>query len=102
MNYKKVNIHIKQVLLDLFSQQWHEKLSISTKGKKYNSFKDDIALENYFKILPKNLSLNMVRFRTSNHKLSVEIGRWHNVEYDDRKCPLCAIDSLGDEYIRLV
>ena len=40
----------------------------------------------------------MVRFRISNHKLSVETGRWHNVEYDDRKCPLCTSDSLGDEY----
>ena len=54
MNYINVNIHIKQILLDHFSQQWHDKLSNSTKGKNYNSFKDDIALENYFKILPKN------------------------------------------------
>ena len=28
--------------------QWHDKLSNSTKGKSYNSFKDDIAFKKLF------------------------------------------------------
>lgn len=77
MNYINVNIHIKHILLVYFSQQWHTKLSNSTKDNNDNSFKDNIALENYFNILPKKkISLIMVRVQKSNHTLPVETERW--------------------------
>ena len=68
---------VKQILTDQFQQRRHESLSNSTKGKNYYSYEDSICLENYFHILPKHLSLNMVRFRTSNHKLPIGTGRWY-------------------------
>ena len=97
ISINNVNIPVKQTLLDQFYQKWHESLNNSMKGKHYCSFKDAIALENYFCILPRHLSSIMVRFRTSNHKLLIETGRWYSIDLDDRKCPLCTSNSLGDE-----
>jgi hypothetical protein len=36
-------------------------------------------------------------FRISSHKLEIETGRYRNVPAADRKCKLCASDSVEDE-----
>ena len=88
---------LKQIMLDQFLQNWHSDLTKSNKGKNYSIFKESIELEHYFTILPKHLYVNMVRFRTGNHKLPVETGRWNTIEYRERKCLLCEKQSVGDE-----
>ena len=40
----------------------------------------------------------MLKFRTGNHELPVEVGRWNNVELTDGKCPLCHTPNIGDEF----
>lgn len=40
----------------------------------------------------------MIRFRTGNHKMPIEIGRCNNVDIDDRKCHLCTTNLIGDEF----
>lgn len=39
----------------------------------------------------------LFRFRTSNHKLPIETGRWNNVPRNQRFCNLCK-NNIGDEY----
>ena len=39
----------------------------------------------------------MFRLRTSNHKLPIETGRYHQIELKDRICQLCHKD-IGDEF----
>jgi hypothetical protein len=38
------------------------------------------------------------RFRTSNHRLPIEVGRWTNVERHNRLCQLCQSREIGDEF----
>ena len=45
-----------------------------------------------------SLLYTMVRFRTANHKLPIETGRWNNIDLPERKCELCNKNDLGDEY----
>ncbi len=40
----------------------------------------------------------LLKFRTSNHKLPIEVGRWNNIDIPDRKCTICNLGDLGDEY----
>jgi hypothetical protein len=40
----------------------------------------------------------LCRFRTSNHRLPIEIGRWQSVNREHRVCNLCQGRELGDEY----
>ena len=39
-----------------------------------------------------------MKFRTTNHHLPVETGRWFNVPYNERLCELCNEAKIGDEY----
>lgn len=39
----------------------------------------------------------LARFRTSNHKLPIETGRWNDIERSNRLCNLCKRD-IGDEF----
>ena len=54
--------------------------------------------------MPKNITklkkidyLNILKFRTGDHHLPVEAGRWNNIEYSQRKCTLCNLNDIGDE-----
>ena len=38
------------------------------------------------------------RFRTTNHYLPIETGRWRNIDRGNRYCNLCNCQKLGDEY----
>lgn len=89
---------IKQNLLDQFLQKWNSQLQESSKGRNYNLFKLDLNFEGYLRTLNGSLLLTMFRFRTANHKLPVETGRWNNIDLPERKCQLCDKRDLGDEY----
>ena len=40
---------------------------------------------------------NLCLFRTRNHILPIECGRWRNVDISERKCHLCH-SGVGDEF----
>jgi hypothetical protein len=42
----------------------------------YRLFKDYFGMEVYFDILDNKNVVELCRFRTANHKLPLEIGRW--------------------------
>ena len=38
------------------------------------------------------------KFRTTNHKLPIETGRWNNIDRANRICTKCDNITIGDEY----
>jgi hypothetical protein len=42
--------------------------------------------------------LTLCKFRTTNHKLPIEHGRWNNIPRENRKCNLCNLEEIGDEF----
>ena len=57
--------------------------------------------ERYLTInINKNLRTAFTKFRLSSHKLLVERGRWKSLklDYELRKCTLCDIGDIEDEY----
>ena len=89
---------IKQNLLDQFLQNWNSLLMDSSKGRNYNLFKSDNKCETYLSSLTGTSLHTMFKFRTANHKLPIETGRWNNVELSERKCQLCERNHIGDEF----
>ena len=91
---------IKQNLTDQFLQSWSGQLQLSSKGKNYNLFKDNINFEVYIKMLPKHKYLPILKFRLANHRFAVERGRWKNsqVPHSERKCTKCNLNDIGDEF----
>ena len=59
--------------------------------------KEDWTLENYIKQLDYREAINILKYRTANHRLPVETGRFYEIDYEDRKCPECNRD-IGDEF----
>ena len=88
---------IKQTPIDQFKQQWHEQLQQSNKGLIYNSFKQVHRFEHYLNSLSQSDSMNILRYRTANHCLPVETGRYDATPFHDRTCPLSESGDIGKE-----
>ena len=81
----------------LFKTKWRNELESSSKCLLYKNFKSDIVLERNITYLPESLVFTMIKFRCSNHKLPIEQGRKFGIEREDRICPKCNLNSVGDE-----
>ena len=89
---------ISQALSDLYIQEWNEKASVSSKGKQYFLLKDYLNFEKYLiNVLKFNFS-KIIKYRTGNHRLPNETGRWDNIPLNERKCKICTTDDIGNEY----
>ena len=64
----------------------------------YRCFKETFEFEKYLEILDSKYLLDFFKFRTSNHKLPIECGRWQNIERNRRLCKLCQKHEIGDEF----
>ena len=72
----------------------------SSKGDNYKLFKHDLKFEDYLDVLDDKDKFLLVKFRTSNHRLLIEVGRWRNIKLMNSKsvsvlCNMC-------KYIRIV
>ena len=85
-------------LQDQFEQYWHSLLDNASKAINYRLFKDYFGMEVYFDILDNKNVVELCRFRTANHKLPIEIGRWNNTNRNNRICTHCNKNELGDEF----
>ncbi|MCG8033764.1 MAG: reverse transcriptase family protein [Candidatus Thiodiazotropha taylori] len=88
----------KKILIDQFIQSWQGQGAQSTKALIYFNFKQNFGLEKYFTAMPRKFDILFFKVRTSNHKLPIETGRWDGTEIHDRKCNLCTLNDIGDEF----
>ena len=77
---------------DLYIQEWNEKANVSSKGKQYLLFKENLNFEKYL------INSKIIKYMTGNHRLPVETGRCDNIPLNERKCKICTTDDIGDEY----
>ena len=61
-------------------------------------YKTEIVIEKYLINFPINIYLPILKFRTTNHRLPVELGRWVRKPYEERRCLKCNSNSVGDEF----
>ena len=64
----------------------------------YRIFKEYFEFENYFRVLEDKDIYTLCKFRTTNHKLPIETGRWNNIDRVNRICTKCDNITIGDEY----
>ena len=83
--YKKwLSNVVKMNLIDQFKQTWSTSTDYSSKALNYRLYKKGVSFENYLEILKdKNLFL-LCRFRTSNHRIPIEIDRWQNINRENK------------------
>ena len=91
-------LKISQTLHDIFQQDWNATINTTSKGRNYKLFKTNTNFKTFLISLPRSSSIPMIKFRTANHKLPIEVGRWENIVYEERKCNFCDKNDLGDEF----
>ena len=90
--------HVKNCLQDLFIQQWFSHVDIDSVYLNYRLFKDTFQQEPFLKILPNNCSITLIRFRTTNNCLPVNVLRHEGIPREERICTKCSMQDIGDEY----
>ena len=90
---------IKEKLEHLYLDEFCIALSNNSKLDIYNSIKKKYNFENYLTEIknPKH-RLAVTKLRTSAHTLPIEIGRYTRTPRSERKCKLCNIEEIGDEF----
>ena len=69
-HYLGSQIKIRQHL-----QIWNNNISMSSRGKTIQPFKEQFIFEKYLNIIPERFRKLIIKFRTSNHYLPLETGR---------------------------
>ena len=90
-------------LTDCMKQNCHSDINESSRCDSYKELKTLLNVERYLSMdMQFYLRKAFARFRTSSHKLSIEIGRNHNITRADRICIFCFNQSntitIEDEY----
>ena len=90
--------HISLRLSDIATQTWSAEITNSSKCITYRIFKTELVLEKYLLYVPFPLAVKFLLFRTSCHRLPIELGRWHKTPVHERLCKLCDMFDVGDEF----
>ena len=96
-NAKWLTAALKRKLQDQYIQKWPTISNTSSSSTNYRLIKTNFERSSYLKLLPDNLSKKMLAFRTRNHRLPVELGRWVGTALPERTCQYCN-NELGDGF----
>ena len=90
----------KQRLLDIFRQNWGERLSMSSRAVFYRSVKENWEFSEYLETVHVTEHRKaLCRLIVSSHQLRIETGRWErpSVSREMRHCELCN-NGIEDEF----
>ena len=87
---------LKQKLNDIFIQNWNSQVQSTSESNIYKIYKTKFEQSKYISILSTSLCKSFIRFRTRNHRLPIEVGRWSGIPINQRICFFC--NELGDEF----
>ena len=93
-------IEFISTLTNKYKEFWKKKIESSTKLDFFRKFKHDFKAEEYLDLTPViNAKRDYAKFRTSNHKLAVEILRYKRpvIPREQRFCEFCNRDEVEDE-----
>ena len=89
----------KQRITDQFIQSIHTVFNNSPKCLLYKFIANNYCFQFY---LQKPIALKykhiLSKHRLFSHNVSIETGRYHNIDRDNRICSLCNMNVIEDEY----
>ena len=90
---------VRQRIFDQYYQTWYSNINNSQRLSSYSRYKHCFEIEKYLdSITEQKYKIALSRFRLSSHKLEIERGRYFNIPREERKCTLCQINSVENEY----
>ena len=101
VNQNWLKMKVKRCLEDQFQQKWISEMSSHTLYDNYRNVKDRFMFEDYLIKSTPIIRQLLLRFRCSNHRLEVEVGRHIGIPREYRHCKHCS-NTLGDEYHHVI
>ena len=98
LSYSSFKLKIKRRLQDQYVQNWKANINNDELYYNYRMFKDTFSLENYLVVLTENYAKKMFKFRTLNHRLPIQSGRFRGITRGERTCTKCETPDIGDEF----
>ena len=100
VNLKTFHLLFKERVIDVFKQDWFNKISNSGSLTLYKNFKQSFEIKHYLNVLSSKFRIVISRLRLSAHQLRIETGRYASNRTDRalRLCTLCDKSDLEDEY----
>ena len=90
---------IKQRIFDQYYQSWYSTINNSQRLSSYCRYKHTFQIEKYLdSITERKYKIALCRFRLSSHKLEIERGRYFNIPKAERKCKVCTMDFIENEF----
>ena len=90
---------IIQRLYDQYFQKFYSDIRTSTKLSTYNLLKNEFVVEKYITCVTNDKHrIALTRLRCSAHKLAIEEGRFRNIDRAQRKCNMCNMGCIENEY----
>ena len=84
-----LKIFIKHNLKDLFMNEWLSSLDNCIYSAFYKLIKRNLSFESYLVNTPHAFLKFVIRIRTRNHRLPIEVGNWNRTPIDLRTCTAC-------------
>ena len=94
---------LKKYTRQVHDNMWKAKLETSVKGETYRTFKTKMCYEPFLDQLDRKQRRTMLKFRLSDHKLLIEIGRHYRPLWprENRLCMICG-NAVEDEQHMLI
>lgn len=97
INIKWFTKACSQKIKDVFIQNWFALIEVSSSSCIYRLLKTKFEQSRYLSIISAYYCKRFLSFRTRNHRLPVEVGRWRSIPLQNRLCTYCT-DDIGDEF----
>ena len=91
-------INTKKLLKNAYNKIWMDKLRLTSRGKYFLTFKNNICYEQYLNHINfRNLTRELTKLRLSDHNLMIEQGRKAKIKlpHERRTCKLCYNERLS-------
>ena len=93
-----IKVALEQRLSVMQEQDWLAEVDRNSLCRNFRIFKHTIQLEGYLKNLDEPLRCYLTKFRCGASGIPVVTGRFPKTEYQNRVCPLCNNEQIGDEF----
>ena len=85
-------------ILDIFKQNWKSEVDEGSVCATYRIYKQELKSEKYLNLLDTAERISLAKFRCGSNRLPINSGRFYNTPRNERYCPLCNFQKLGDEF----
>ena len=86
-------------LRDIYITEWKQGLNLSQSMAIYREVKQLFEMSsNLVKIQNRKFRNAIAKLRLSSHQLSIETGRHRNIDRPNRKCTVCNLNDIEDEF----